>query len=146
MRSIRACLVALVSTMAVVACGGTSFSGIDTPDNDSGATSDGGTSGDGSSAADSSTQVDAGAAPDTGSPMDSATPTDSSTRPETGTVCPDVNGRYEQLTAVGSGCGDLDVAAPQCIKGTLVACTAHFISVLPNNQPPAVNGPANLQA
>jgi hypothetical protein len=56
--------------------------------------------------------------------------------------CPNVLGQYS-VSIMGQGCSDLNPSAPQCIKGTSTACTAHFVSV-PATGPGAVNGAAML--
>jgi hypothetical protein len=56
--------------------------------------------------------------------------------------CPYVFGTYS-VSMMGQGCSDLNPNAPQCIKGTNTACTAHFVSV-PASGPGAVNGAAML--
>jgi hypothetical protein len=58
--------------------------------------------------------------------------------------CPDVFGSYS-VAIMGQGCSNLNASAPQCIKGTAMVCTAHFVSVPPAG-PGAVNGAAMLMS
>jgi hypothetical protein len=60
--------------------------------------------------------------------------------------CPDVRGAYSLTLVEATGCGDLNVAAPQCIRQAITAsCDILFVSQ-PKTGIPAINGDPTLQA
>jgi hypothetical protein len=64
--------------------------------------------------------------------------------PGDGGGCADVLGAYAITKTVGMGCGDLAVAAPECLLGLAGAgCSGHFVST-PDGGTGAINGGITL--
>ena len=118
----------------LLACGGSSGTGVGGGD----AAADTMSSNDG--AGNDSSTGDTGSA-ETGD-RDSGTGGDGGVGADGG-ACPDVHGSYT-LVATGQGCGDLAASAPQCIQqGT--GCHVHFVSNPPTGGS-AINGGADLMS
>ncbi len=62
-------------------------------------------------------------------PIDAALPNDDAPAPlDAAKGCPDVFGGYGTIVATGPGCGNIDVAATECLVGASDTCTARFFS------------------
>jgi hypothetical protein len=61
-------------------------------------------------------------------PLDAALPDDSAAPLDAAKGCPDVFGGYGTIVATGPGCGNIDVAATECLVGASDICTARFFS------------------
>jgi hypothetical protein len=143
--------------LAVAACGGSSFTAAPMTGGEGGAEA-----GAESGAAEGGGSVDAagaeGGGGDAGAPRDGGggTADGATDAPATqdasdaGMPCPAVRGTY-MVTLVtgaagGTGCGDLDPSAAQCIRQPVGSCTIDFISNVSGGGPPAINGSAMLGA
>jgi hypothetical protein len=61
-------------------------------------------------------------------PLDGALPDDDAAPLDAAKGCPDVFGGYGTIVATGPGCGNIDVAATECLVGASDICTARFFS------------------
>ena len=129
-------MVALVAWQA--GCGGASFTDLGSLDGSPGdgatATNDSGAPGEaGDNGNDATVLLDGGSVP----PADAPAP-----------VCPDVTGAYSINIVDGSGCGNFNDQASQCIRAAQVSigCDVTFVSLqVSGGSPPAINGAASIQ-
>ncbi len=137
-----------------VACGGSSFSAAPVTGDESGV--EGGTEA-GSGAADGSSTAEGGggdaAPPRDGGGGTADGPADAPATQDAsgdGPPCPDVRGTYAVTVvtgvAGGTGCGDLNTMAPQCIRQQSGTCSIEFISNVSGGGPAAIAGSAMLGA
>jgi hypothetical protein len=149
MRDFRRCRallgLAALAAMGGPACGGSKFSTAPGGGDDGGVETGGGMSSSGGATeagGPSDAGVGDGAAKEPGDAMTDATvPGDASAG-----ACPDVRGSYTiTVDPSGSGCGDLDTSAPECIRQSN-GCDLEFRSNVSGGGPAGVAGAVTLRA